>query len=535
MKRLITIVLLISGAALNIYGEGGGPRTTPTYDILPSKYAIPYSYTIDVDRSSQSNHFVMSRTILSGNLEPVIYSFGESAGGYEIYSQKKGIGQGLSGGKLNHEQAAERIHKVHGSWYYNWTFDKNDWVSPAIEFCPRNQHKWSNSANVTNAGYFSVMLGYNEPYYDIIGNEPTVQQALDSWPYIMSNAYLYAQNGNGCLMGSPTTENTTEAWGIEFLTNVFDNPVYSELTVDFIDIHNYSDQSDNKLVNDLETRCNNHWNEYGLPIWITEWNIADWGTYDGFLEEKVYTETLQALHYLESDPHVARYALFPFDDSYTAGYASTTFLEHTSTLAVLGELYCNYHSSDIDGPYIDIPYYIHNKQIHRRLFNNGVTVSTADIWTDGVTVEMEIAGIGNGYYYIQNGDDRLVDNAGTLIWSTTESGDSAKWTLTHFRHGYFYIDNLGTGNRLSTNVNVPYVDTTPDTLNASKWAFPRANPESWDVVVIEQPEQDGNNPENITSATIIGEFLIPGYVPETVTIIAESDGITRQTIFEITE
>lgn len=542
MKRLIFILLLISGVTLNIYSDSGGPRTTPTYDVLSPKYALPYSYTVNVNPSSQSNHYVMSRTILAGNLKPVVYSLyvGETpAGTYEIYSQKKGIGQGLSGGKITHEQAAERIQKVHGSWYYNWTFSKNDWVDPEIEFCPRNQNKLSNSANVTNAGYFGVMLNYNEPYYyGRIGNEPTIAEMIAEWPYIMSNAYLYAHNGNNCLIGSPTTEAATDSYSYyldQFLDGISGDPT---LKIDFIDFHNYSNDNDNQLVNDLRNRTDNHWAKYGLPVWITEWNIADWGDYDGFTEEKVYTETIQALHYLESDEHVARYALFPYDNSYLAGYASTTFYEYTSILAPIGELYCNFRSSDINGPYTDILYYIHNRFNCRRLQNFEGTPHTGDINTSGNSVDMSIVDAGDGYYHIVNMGKLLIDVLGVVDWTTTESGDTTKWELTPSAYGYFFIKNLGTGKRLSvTGDALRMVDVT-DSTNSSKWAFPRSNPSTWDVTVIERPGPEGNIPPivlDIVTATIIGEFLIPDVIPETVTILAESEGITRQTTFEITE
>ena len=57
----------------------------------------------------------------------------------------------------------------------------------------------------------------------------------------------------------------------------------------------------------------------GKPIWVTEFNGADWSGTGSWSMVDSYTTMIELLYYFENTPYVERYAVFPWDATWPAG------------------------------------------------------------------------------------------------------------------------------------------------------------------------------------------------------------------------
>jgi hypothetical protein len=398
-------------------------------------------------------------------------------GPYQIYSRKKGVGNASTDKPLQ----KERVEALHGSWYYAWSMDRNFTMAPGIEFAPMRHSKWwPQLTNLANCGSFSNVLTWNEPYkFD--GSDPTPEDAVNGGQYqdIVDAATLYGIPGTR--VGGPTFQGTNDAWQLEFM------PLAGAagLQIDFVTCHRYPNP--NQLANRLRQDCDQLWARYGKPVWVTEFNGADWSATGSWSMVDTYTSLIELLHYFESAPHVERYAIFPWDATWLAGAPSHIFevdvpapgvTNMTAVLTPLGKLYANYRTDDIYGPYVGAWYYLHNKGAKQRLFDNAGTPATADIYTEGNAVEFRLIDAGSGHYFIINkgSGERLRLGGVTLHWVASGTDSSVQWSLSDAANGWKYIDHVGTGRRLYTSGSTVATDTaSSQTGNPARWSFVRSN------------------------------------------------------------
>lgn len=394
---------------------------------------------------------------------------------YQIYSTKKGVGNGSGDKPLQ----KERVEALHASWYYSWSMDRNFTMHPAIEFCPMRHSKWwPDLTELAGCGTFTNMLTWNEPY-KLDGTDPTPEEAVSGGQYqdIVDAATLYGAPGTR--IGSPTFKGTSDPWQDEFMPLA----QAAGLQIDFITCHRYPDPP-NTLLNGIRNDCDGLWAQYGKPVWVTEFNAADWGRTGLYTHEQTYTHMIELLHYLESAPHVERYAIFPWDATWSAGAPSHIFevdipspgvTNTTSILTPLGKLYAEYRSVDIDGPYVETLYHLHNKGSRQRLHDNAGAPSLADVYTEGGAVDFQIAGAGGGNWHIINSatGKRMGYNGSSLYWADFDAvGSAVEWILSDDADGWDHLNHAGTGERLGGNpLGMVGASTTGWDV---QWAFVRS-------------------------------------------------------------
>jgi hypothetical protein len=189
------------------------------------------------------------------------------------------------------------------AWHYNW--------SPAPLATARNVPGRSTFIPMIwgvddlgaplPAGSTEVMA-FNEPD----GNDPTHQsgisprQAAEYWPQL--EAY-----GAGVRLGSPgPTQGETlgrESW----LRRFMDEIGRRGHRVDFVCVHYYSVDGE---VGAFERFLDAVYEEYGLPIWVTEWALVDWSDVRRFSWAASARFAEEALPMLQAHPHVERHAWF---------------------------------------------------------------------------------------------------------------------------------------------------------------------------------------------------------------------------------
>lgn len=199
--------------------------------------------------------------------------------------------------------------KLDLSWYYGWTRTAQE-CDGGGEFVPMiwghakiPQHGEQDPdmirdhiSSFVDKGY-EYVLGFNEP-----GNENqaniSVAKALELWPAFMNPDIQ---------VGSPATTGNAKgrAWMDAFMAGVEDRG----LRVDFIAIHWYG-WNEGSCEKTIQLERYIEWAEqWGLPIWLTEWGCGHDSNPDAETVENFYAASLEMF---KDHPLVERYAWYPW-------------------------------------------------------------------------------------------------------------------------------------------------------------------------------------------------------------------------------
>jgi Glycosyl hydrolase catalytic core len=219
-------------------------------------------------------------------------------------------------------------------WYYTWG---TPMPSPSPQNCEFVSMFWG-AANVTDANIAAVgqlkaqgsvkyVLGFNEPDQSGQANM-TVSQALALWPKLESI---------GLPLGSPAVSWPTLQWFTDFMDSV----AAEHLRVDFICVHMYVGTDDVSFVQVLQQL----YNQYHLPIWVTEFATADWNASTPAANMYKASDAMgfmqRLLPKLDSLPYVKRYSWFSGDPTSAALWPSA-LIGTNGALTPLGTWYSNY-------------------------------------------------------------------------------------------------------------------------------------------------------------------------------------------------
>jgi hypothetical protein len=178
-------------------------------------------------------------------------------------TSKKGVGAwGFSG-------ASQALAESGVSWYYTWSASPGVSSPPGEQFVPMI---WG-AADVNASTLSQVkqegddLLGFNEP--DMSGqSNMTPAQALSLWPQLMAT---------GMTLGSPAVADdgaTPGGWLDQFMTGA----AARGYRVNFITLHWYgSDFAPAAAVGQLQAYLQAVYARYHLPIWLTEFALANFG------------------------------------------------------------------------------------------------------------------------------------------------------------------------------------------------------------------------------------------------------------------
>ena len=181
--------------------------------------------------------------------------------------------------------ATSALLQLNPSWYYNW----GSKPIPSISTIPYVPMQWGSHSIVP--GTPEILLGFNEPDGAHQSNVTPAQAAS-----------LWTPLPNG-LNGSPATaENpVTGTWLSEFLAQT------PKPKVDFICVHWYGPCRASSFLNFVDSV----WEKFGLPIWITEFAVADWNATTRstkYSTDQVVKFINDVLPALDDRPYVQRYA-----------------------------------------------------------------------------------------------------------------------------------------------------------------------------------------------------------------------------------
>jgi len=331
------------------------------------------------------------------------------------------------------------------------------------------------------------VLGFNEPERSDQG-DITVDQATNQWPQLEAVADVY-----GAKIGSPATANPMIPWIIDFMNKAETN----NLRVDFMAMHKYpKPDNSGSILNGAQALHD----AYGKDVWITEFNAADWSGSNDYTHADSYTWMAEVLYRLESTDYIKRYAIFPWDGSSSASSASAVFEPGTQNLTPLGKLYSTYRSSDVDGPFTNVWYYLHNKASKGHL-DELFSCAPTNIYEEsfGVDFVLQPAGINQWYIANRKNNRRLASDGTSLFWSL-ESSPATRWQLSDDQYCWKYIEHVATGNRLYADSNDALaMGSSTRTDSDARWTFIRSFNESENAVV--------NSAPAFTTADVENNFL----------------------------
>lgn len=232
------------------------------------------------------------------------------------------------------------IDNLDVSWWYNWQAGK-DGCSGNGEFVPMiwgaKDVNGKELAEATNSGA-SAILTFNEPdnHQAGVGANMTVDQALDLWPQIQAAAKAHHMR-----IGSPAPGGKRGAGG--WLDQFMRGARARGYEVDFICIHPYMSNPDPaQATEDLKRDLIAIHNYYKLPIWVTEYDMADWSKrgdpYQSPMKEAEFAK--DSVRMMNNLPFVERYAWYVAMPD-TSGMSEPSTCDASGRNTVVGEAYKN--------------------------------------------------------------------------------------------------------------------------------------------------------------------------------------------------
>jgi autotransporter-associated beta strand protein len=394
----------------------------------------------------------------------------------EIYP-KKGLGGVGNGNPVRY--AAD--------WIYGWWYTGNPNL-PGVNWFPMDNDSWYRGSTVNGnifgflpawrtADYSLILMGFNEP-------DKVDQANIDP-----TNAAIYWLNDVNMdlpLVG-PAAANVNGSWNSNFFAYITN----WGCRMDYLPGHQYpgpAGGSSGCWINPMQTA----YNKYGIPMWLTEFGIVDWGGAGSWSEEDNYTALAEFLWRAESVSWLRKYALFlfkadtnspmapnPWTDTTPAPRSNTT--DTNGNLTPFGELYAGWDNDASVRTNKD--YFIYNSSTRKRLRNTlGSTANATDIRVSDFSTKwtLQPAPGTNSYYIVSERDHRRLSyvNGGSVsLVASNTTGGAVQWGLTEQQYGWFYLEHPATSKRLqlafdnATSVATFTMAANTTTTNAAQWRF----------------------------------------------------------------
>ncbi len=229
---------------------------------------------------------------------------------------------------------ARKVAALDVSWHYSWGSNLPASYPRGVEFVPMIWGAFGNFSAIdqavtsvntwANQGRVKYLLGFNEPDGAEQANL-TVEKAIEAWPKLM--------NANVPL-GSPSPIHTNSQWLKDFMAQA----KAKNYRVDFIAVHWYKGPNADAFIREIEALHA----LYQLPIWITEFGVADWGVasveQNRYSAAQVLAFMQNVLPRLDRMEYVHRYAWFNSSPTHPA-LAPSALFNTDGTLTPLGVYY----------------------------------------------------------------------------------------------------------------------------------------------------------------------------------------------------
>jgi hypothetical protein len=216
------------------------------------------------------------------------------------HREKIGLGtwdEDSRGSALNH------VDGLGFDWHYNWSerplwdVDTRPERSSFVAMLWDERDVTAEALQRVKDSGVTTLLGFNEPNHPGQANM-TVDQALDLWPRLMAT---------GLRLGSPAaTQGGTLGEG-SWLGRFMAGAEARGLRVDFVAVHYYSEDKD---VGAFRAFLEAVHRQYGKPVWVTEWALADWDRPGRFSAAEQAAYARAAIEMMDDLAFVERHAWY---------------------------------------------------------------------------------------------------------------------------------------------------------------------------------------------------------------------------------
>jgi hypothetical protein len=230
---------------------------------------------------------------------------------------------------------SSKVNTLNVGWHYNWNFLRTPGVDNSVPYTPMiwgmtsvgNQNAVNIINKIDNDGYENVVLGFNEPDGAKQANM-TVEQAIANWPLLLNSG---RRVGSPASAGNPTTAG---GWLANFMTAA----KAANLRVDLICVHWYAPPNATSFLKELDTL----YQQYGLPIWITEFAVADWTatTASKFTVDQISAFMKAVIPELNKRSYIERFAWKTRSTS-DVNMGTSALFNDDGSLTALGSLYAS--------------------------------------------------------------------------------------------------------------------------------------------------------------------------------------------------
>lgn len=216
------------------------------------------------------------------------------------------------------------------SWFYDWgnadaSFDSNEYVVMNWGGTP----SLGTMANLGNTMDITHHLAFNEPDGSNQANM-TVDVAIARYATLQAS---------GLRLGAPAVTDGTKgrAWLDEFMVKA----KAAGYRIDFIPVHYYKIMT----ASNFYTWLKNFYDEYQVPIWVTEFNYGDiWAENEkNKTEAQVLTNITAYCEMMDNADFIERYCIFTWQPSETSAQTVMS-VRNPLTLNSVGEYYANHES-----------------------------------------------------------------------------------------------------------------------------------------------------------------------------------------------
>jgi len=247
------------------------------------------------------------------------------------HPEKIGIG---TWDKDNRGTSLRDIGRSGFGWHYNWS-ERPLWNSGG----PRARSAYVPMVwdwkGVTperlaqaKASGSDVLLGFNEPDERKQSNM-TVEQAIALWPQL---------EATGLRLGSPATTRDGSLGAESWLGRFMKQADEKGLRVDFIAVHYYATDKD---VGAFKRWLESLHEQYGKPIWVTEWALADWDNPSRFTASEQADFARAGIEMMDDLPFVERHAWFAAYEGGDGWHLNSGIFDAKGNLTKVGKVFEN--------------------------------------------------------------------------------------------------------------------------------------------------------------------------------------------------
>ncbi len=225
--------------------------------------------------------------------------------------------------------AVAHAAKAGFGWYYNWGHDPIRGARPVSDAPSFVAMIWDEKSVTRNAlaraktSGATTLLGFNEPD-DKRQALMTVEHALALWPKL---------EATGLRLGSPAPTQHgvlgANSWLARFMAGV----ERKGMRVDFVAVHYYSKDKD---VGAFKAYLEAVHRQYGKPIWVTEWALADWDDPSRFSVKEQAAFARARTEMMEALPFGEKHAWFAAYDGGDGWHLNSGVLDEAGRLTRVG-------------------------------------------------------------------------------------------------------------------------------------------------------------------------------------------------------